>query len=138
MVLQAVYPDIRTAISNRITKFVGKPMSLMSEPLLSYQSHLRYGIPPERIAPIGGIGRFRGALLLIGGSNDLDTTVRDTQRLYAAAAARPKSLWLVAGANHVETSELWSEAYRQRIRCLFANELGEPLLRAKEEQLRCS
>src|SRR5438477_3356349 len=46
LVLQAVYPDVREAIANRIAGVVGRPIAWVGEPLLSYQSWLRYGVPP--------------------------------------------------------------------------------------------
>jgi pimeloyl-ACP methyl ester carboxylesterase len=67
MVLHAVYPDIRTAIANRIARFAPRPLARLAEPLLSDQSYLRYGVAPERIAPIEGLRRYRGPVLIIGG-----------------------------------------------------------------------
>ncbi|MGZ8349313.1 MAG: alpha/beta hydrolase [Allosphingosinicella sp.] len=37
MVLQAVYPDLRSAIANRIAQRLGRPLASLGEPLLSYQ-----------------------------------------------------------------------------------------------------
>ena len=125
LVLNAVYPDLRTAIWNRLGRSGMPVLASMVEPLLSYQSYLRYGIAPDRIAPREGLKRFKGALLVIGGSEDLATTPADTRSLYAAAPG-PKSLWLVQGADHVEVSKLNSDAYRSRVRSFFARALGEP------------
>ena len=125
MVLHAVYPDLRTAIANRLARSGSTTLAAWSEPLLSYQAYPRYRVAPERIAPREGIRNFEGAVLVIGGTADLDTTVADTRSLYAAAPS-PKSLWLVDGANHVETSKLWTDEYRTRVRCFFHRTLGEP------------
>src|SRR4051794_7421479 len=70
MVLQAVYPELRQVIANRIARVVGRPLAWLGEPLLSYQSWPRYGVPPGRIAPIDGLRRFRGSVLIIGGIAD--------------------------------------------------------------------
>lgn len=126
MVLHAVYPDLRKAIANRIARVAGSPLSVVGEPLLSYQSWPRYGIAPERIAPVAGLERYRGRVLIVAGGEDLSTTLEDSRRLYAAAPG-PKALMVVDGADHVETSKLWTAEYRDRVRSLFATALGDPL-----------
>lgn len=126
MVLHAVYPDLRTAIVNRIARFTGRPLAHLGEPLLSYQSWPRLGVPPARIAPIEGLRRFRGPVLIVGGTADRDTTLADTRAMYAAAPG-PKQLWLVDGADHIATSILWSDEYRRRVGAFFARGLsGDP------------
>jgi pimeloyl-ACP methyl ester carboxylesterase len=125
MVLHAVYPDLRKAIANRIAQVAGSPVAIVGEPLLSYQSWPRYGIPPERIAPIEGLKRYRGSILIVAGSKDLSTTLEDSRRLYAAAPGA-KALWVVDGADHVATSKLWTDDYRARVGSLFARTLGNP------------
>jgi pimeloyl-ACP methyl ester carboxylesterase len=125
LVLHAVYPHLRKAILNRLERS-GSPLAAsLAEPLLSFQSWLRYGVAPDRISPLRGISRFRGAVLVIGGTADRDTRIADSRALYQAAPG-PKALWLIEGASHVETSKLWTDEYRARIRCLFARTLGEP------------
>lgn len=126
MVLQAVYPDIRTAIVNRLDRIGSHDLARLGEPMLSYQSWPRYGVRPERIAPLAGLRRYRGTVLIIGGREDLSTRVSDSLALYRAAPGA-KALWLVDGADHVETSTLWNAGYRARVRCLFDRALGEPL-----------
>jgi pimeloyl-ACP methyl ester carboxylesterase len=125
MVLQAVYPDLRTAVLNRLARIGGRTLGQIGELLLSYQSRWRIGVGPERIAPLEGIRRYRGAVLVIGGAEDRSTRPIDTRAMFEAAAG-PKSLWLVDGADHVETSTLWTDAYRNRVQNLFAQSLGEP------------
>ena len=123
MVLHAVYPDLRTAIVNRIARVAGRPLAYLGEPLLSFQSWPRYGVAPGRIAPIEGLRRFRGPVLIVGGTADPDTTLADTRAMYAAAAG-PKELWLVDGADHIATSILWSDDYRRRVGAFFARNLS--------------
>jgi dipeptidyl aminopeptidase/acylaminoacyl peptidase len=125
MVLHAVYPDIRTAVLNRLGRSGSQVLAAVAEPLLSYQSYLRYSVAPDAIAPIEGLKRFKGAVLVIGGTEDRDTTMADSRALYTAAAG-PKALWLVEDVNHVEVSKLDSPEYRARVRRFFAQTLGEP------------
>jgi pimeloyl-ACP methyl ester carboxylesterase len=126
MVLHAVYPDIRTAIRNRIARFSFPAFASLAEPFLSYQSHLRYGVRPERIAPIEGIRRYKGEVLVIGGSEDRSTTAAETRALFNAAAARSKQLWLIPGADHAAATKLWNEEYRSRLLALLRRTLGDP------------
>lgn len=125
MILQAVYPDLRTAILNRLDRVGGSLLAGLGEPLLSYQSWPRYGVPPERIAPIEGLKRYAGPVLVIGGRSDRSTRVADSVAMFEAAAG-PKALWLVDGADHVATTRLWTPEYRARVRALFGRALGEP------------
>jgi pimeloyl-ACP methyl ester carboxylesterase len=125
MVLQAVYPDLRDAIFNRIAQRIGRPLAALGEPLLSYQSWLRYGVGPDRLAPIAAIRRCRGPLLVIGGGADLSTPVAETRALFDAAPG-PKALWLIAGVDHAGTGSVWTDGYRSRVRAFFERTLGEP------------
>jgi len=123
MVLQAVYPDLRDAIRNRIARLLGRPVAFLGEPLLSYQSLLRYAVSPSRIAPIHGLQLFRGPVLIIGGTADTNTTVSDTKALYGAASG-PKQLWLLPGVGHAATGSIFTNEYRRRVQTLFASSLG--------------
>lgn len=125
LVLHAVYPDIRTAILNRLGRIGVPALAALGEPLLSYQAYLRYGVSPDLLSPVDGLRRFRGATLIIGGTQDRETSIADSRSLYASAKG-PKMLWLVEGADHVEVSKLRSEVYRARLRRFFAATLGEP------------
>ncbi|HYJ52990.1 MAG TPA: alpha/beta fold hydrolase [Allosphingosinicella sp.] len=125
MVLQAVYPDLRRAISNRIARVAGQPLAWLGEPLLSYQSWPRYGVPPGRIAPIEGLRRFRGPVLIVGGTADSNTTIGDT-RAFHEAAPGPKALWLLPGVGHAATGSIFTDDYRRRVGALFAATLGRP------------
>ena len=123
MVLQAVYPDLRDAIRNRIARVAGKPLAWVGESLLSYQSWPRYGVSPSRIAPINGLRLFRGPVLIVGGTADTNTTFSDTETFYGAARG-PKQLWLLPGIGHAASGSIFTEEYRRRVGALFASSLG--------------
>lgn len=123
MVLQAVYPDLRAAIFNRIAQRTGSMLAAFGEPLLSQQSWLRYGVAPGRLAPREAIRRYRGPVLVIGSTGDLNTPPAETRALYDAAQG-PKALWLLDGLDHAGASSIWTEEYRQRIGAFFARNLG--------------
>jgi pimeloyl-ACP methyl ester carboxylesterase len=123
MVLQAVYPELRPAIANRITRVAGPAVAWAGEPLLSYQSWPRYGVPPTRVAPINGLRRFPGPVLIIGGKSDTNTTVSDTLELYQAARG-PKQLWLLDHTGHAASGSIFNDEYRRRVQALFESALG--------------
>ncbi len=125
MVLQAVYPDLRTAITNRVSRRAGAAAAWAIEPLLSYQTWPRYGVAPARVSPIEGLRRYPGPVLVIGGSRDRDTTEAET-RLLHAAAPKDKRLWIVEGTNHVETCGLWTAEYRERVGGFLRDTIGVP------------
>lgn len=125
MVLQAVYPDLRQAIRNRIMRVAGRAVAWLGEPLLSFQSWPRYGVAPGRIAPIDGLRRFHGSVLIIGGTADTNTTVSDTTMFFQAASG-PKQLWLLHGVGHAASGSIFTPEYRRRVQTLFASSLGQP------------
>jgi pimeloyl-ACP methyl ester carboxylesterase len=131
MVLQAVYPNLRSAIANRIAQRLGYPLARLGEPFLSYQSWLRYGVSPGRLSPLDAIRSYRGPLLVIGGVDDRSTPVAETRRLFEAAPG-PKALWLLPGIGHAGTGSVWTNDYRRRVRVVFARSLGEPGAAASE------
>ena len=125
MMLHAVYPDLRTAIANRLARIGSRAVGGLFEPLLSEQAWLRYGVSPDRIAPVAAIRAYPGPVLVIGGGDDSDTRPEDSRALHDAAPG-PKQLWLVEGADHLAVSILWNEAYRRRVGAFLAASLGPP------------
>jgi uncharacterized protein len=114
LVLQAVYPDIRHAIRNRIAATTTAGPAYLLEPLLSLQSKPRLGVWPARLSPLARLKAYSGPVLVIGGGSDRFTPPSETKAMFAAARG-PKSLWLVPGADHVEISALQSDEYRRRL-----------------------
>ncbi|MEZ0244412.1 MAG: alpha/beta hydrolase [Sphingomonas sp.] len=125
LVLQAVYPDIRHAVHNRIAAVAGSIPAYALEPLLSFQSRLRFGIWPDWISPIDNLRAYRGPVLVIGGGNDRYTPPDETRRMYGNAS-RPKSLWLAEGLDHAQVSSLESGEYRRHLLIFFTQHLGVP------------
>ena len=125
LVLQAVYPDIRSAIHNRIAGLVGRPPALLLEPLLSFQARLRLGVAPSRLSPIEALPVFRGAVFMIGGGEDGHTPPAETRALFASARGQ-KHLWIAPGLDHRAVSDVRSEPYRRRLHAFFESSLGAP------------
>jgi pimeloyl-ACP methyl ester carboxylesterase len=125
LVLQAVYADIRRAVRNRLAAVVTPAPAYLLEPLLSFQSKLRFGVWPDRISPLAGLARYRGPVLVIGGGADRYTPPEETRAMFAAAPG-PRSLWLVDGLDHAAVSGMHTEAYRQRLKAFLARWIGDP------------
>jgi len=123
LILQAVYPDIRHAIRNRIASRTNAAAAIVLEPLLSFQSWLRLGVRPSRLSPLTAIRRYRGPVLIIGGGADHSTPPLETRQMFEAAPT-PKSLWLVPGKDHEGVADLQTVAYRERLHDFLLQTVG--------------
>ena len=118
LILQAVYPDIRRAIYNRLASRAGTLLATVMEPLLSYQSWLRQGVSPTRLSPIDAVSHYKGPLFVIGGAADQYTPPVETQAL-VGAYGKEALLWLVPGKDHAAVSSGDDSEYRRRILVFF-------------------
>lgn len=125
LILQAVYPDIRQAIRNRIAYRLGTAPAYLLEPLLSFQSKPRFDAWPARLSPLHALRRYPGPVFVLGGEQDPYTPPEETRALYAAAPGR-KSLWIVPGRDHAAMGALSDEEYRERIGRFLDATLGQP------------
>jgi dipeptidyl aminopeptidase/acylaminoacyl peptidase len=122
LVLQAVYPDIRAAIRNRLAGPLGKLVAAVGEPFLSYQSLIRQGVWPQRLSPLTAMARVKGPVLVIGGAADTYTPPTETRALFDATKSE-KQLWIVPGLSHVGMSAASNDAYRAKVGAFFAQHL---------------
>ncbi len=125
MVLQAVYSDIRHSIRNRMASMISRWPATLFEPLLSFQSRLRFGVWPSRLSPLDALERYRGPVLIIGGADDPFTPPEETRRMFDAVPG-PKTLWLAPGVNHEGISDLKSSDYRQQLLSFLERTIGTP------------
>lgn len=125
MVLQAVYSDIRHSIRNRMASMISRWPATLFEPLLSFQSRLRFGVWPSRLSPLDALERFHGPVLIIGGADDPFTPPEETRRMFDAVPG-PKTLWLAPGVNHEGISDLKSSDYRQQLLSFLVRTIGTP------------
>jgi len=125
LVLQAVYPDIRRAIRNRIADRLTAAPAFVLEPLLSFQSGPRFGVQPGDLSPLEALRHYPGPVFVIGGGDDSYTPPAETRALFAAAPG-PKALWLVPGRDHAAMGELRDPEYRARIARFLTATIGEP------------
>jgi alpha-beta hydrolase superfamily lysophospholipase len=125
MVLQAVYSDIRHTIRNRMASMITRVPAILLEPLLSYQSRLRFGVWPSRLSPLDALRHYHGSVLIIGGAEDTFTPPDETRRMYEAAPGR-KTFWLAPGVDHEGVSDLSSADYRARVLSFLEQTIGAP------------
>ena len=123
LVLEAVYPDIETALSNRLRMRLGAAGSVIA-PLLLLQLRPRLGIGPTELRPIDYIGKVECPILIIGGTEDRHTTEADTRQLHSAAAGRA-DLWLIPGAAHVNFFDYAGSDYRRRLIAFLGRAMSE-------------
>ena len=121
-VLEMVYPDIRIALENRVRMRLG-PLAPMLAPLLVAQLRPRLGVGPEDLRPIDGIARLGAPVLVVAGERDRHTPLAESEALFAAAAA-PKQIWIVAGAQHQDFLAKDPAGYRARVVGFLRRYLG--------------
>jgi len=112
-VLESMYPSIEEAVEDRLRMRLGAIGAPLSR-LLLWQLPLRLDIQPAQLRPIERVAALGMPVLIAAGSADRHTTLPETRRLYAAAAA-PKSLWVVDGAAHVDLHRYATADYERRI-----------------------
>ncbi len=125
LILQAVYPDIRRAIRNRIASSTSVGVGYVLEPLLSFQAPLRFGVWPARLSPLAALPRYHGPVLVIGGEQDRSTPPDETRAMFAAAPG-DKRLWLVPTGDHAAICSLAGPAYRDRVKAFLERTIGRP------------
>ncbi len=108
LILESVYPDIKTAIANRLGSRIKGGEYLT--PLLSAQIKPRAGIAASQLSPVKEAGRTRAATLVLSGESDIRTTVEDTKKLFDALP-EPKMLYLFTGASHEDLERFDQKQY---------------------------
>ncbi len=114
IVLQAVYPDIRRAIGNRINSLVGSVLGTILEPLLSYQAWFRFGRAPGYISPIKALETIKTPVMIVGGGADRYTPRTEMEALFNAAK-RNGEIWILEGRSHDQVVAEKSEVFREKL-----------------------
>ena len=114
VVLESMYPTIEEAVADRLALHVGAPAGVLA-PVLLWQMPWRLGVTTAQLHPIDALAALRSPLLIVAGAVDRHTTLAETERLYAAASAPDKSLWVVPGAAHVDLHAFARDGYERRV-----------------------
>lgn len=116
LVLESVFPDIRTALVNRLHIHLGPVMSALFTPVLAPLFRLMMwavlGVRSSGLRPIERIAGVTAPLLIASGTRDRSTTIAEARSLFDRAAD-PKQFWAVEGAGHVNLERYNPEAYWQ-------------------------
>lgn len=113
VVLESLHPTIEKAIENRLKLHFGEYGSLLL-PLILFQFSFYLDIPTEELSPITKINNLNTPLLLISGTDDVHTTLPETERLFATARG-PKEIWIIPGAGHFNMYSYAGKIYENRI-----------------------
>ncbi len=117
LVVEAVFPDLDRAVTNRLWMRIGFFAPLVSK-LLLLELQWILGIDPQTLRPIDRIAKIGCPVFVISGDEDKHTTVPETRELYQKAAS-PRELWLVQGAAHVDLHRFAGKEYEERVSAFF-------------------
>jgi len=109
-----MYPTIEEAVADRLAAHVGAPAAMLA-PALLWQMPWRLGVRPAQLHPIDALASLRSPLMVAAGDADRHTRLAETRRLFDAARAEPKSLWIVPGAAHVDLHAFARRDYERRV-----------------------
>ena len=124
IVLEGVYPDIRHAIYNRLTLRIGNWPATAIEPLLSYQSLLRFGVSPPSLSPMDALARVNVPVMIVGGGDDRNTPPSETIAMYEAVKTHGE-LHILPGVGHDQLGRD-PPAYFRRILVAFLDRHLKP------------
>ena len=122
VVLEAMYPTIEEAIENRLRMHLGAPGAWLT-PLLVWQLALRTDVSPAQLRPIDAMATLASPVMVIGGEQDLHTSMAETRRVHAAGRG-DKTLWLVPGAGHADFHAVAKLEYEQRVGAFLSAKLS--------------
>ncbi|WP_430387520.1 alpha/beta hydrolase [Dyella sp. 20L07] len=112
LVIEQVYPSIDKAVSDRLLIRLGGATWLT--PALLEALSWRIDVAPNQLRPIDHIAGLTVPKLLLAGDIDQHTPIDESLSMYAAAAS-PKEIWIVKGAQHVDLFHYDESEYRYRV-----------------------
>lgn len=122
LVLESSFPTIYQATEDRMAMRFGF-LGRLATPLLTCQLKPRLGIGLADLKPIQHAAKITVPKFFIAGTADRDTTLPESQALFAAAA-EPKQLWLLDGAAHVDMHAFAKAEYEKRVLDFLAANLN--------------
>jgi fermentation-respiration switch protein FrsA (DUF1100 family) len=128
LVLESVYSEIGTAISNRIGIAVGQPLGTFVARPTAWLFQLILppflGIRPADLRPIDRIRHVVAPVMIASGTDDQHTTLAETQAMFDRAPM-PKVLWRVEGFWHGDLESFAPDEYRRRVLGFLAERLRQ-------------
>jgi fermentation-respiration switch protein FrsA (DUF1100 family) len=122
LVVESVYPDIETAVADRIRSTLGLYLgprfaSWLAPPLDALFDRLLppvVGIDPVKLRPIDHIAEVTVPIFVASGESDTHTTIAEARSLFDRAR-EPKTFWAVPGAGHIDLEAFAPQEYRRRV-----------------------
>jgi alpha-beta hydrolase superfamily lysophospholipase len=114
VVLEAVYPDARQALRNRVAMRLGTSLAPVLGKLLEVQVKPRLGISLGQLRPIDHVAALGAPVLVIAGGKDRHTTPAESAALFARARA-PKEYWLLPDAAHQDFLQADPIGYESKV-----------------------
>ena len=124
LVLESVYPTINEAVVDRLHVWLG-PFGFLGGAVgyaLLNVVGPEIGVDDDHMRPIDVIGRVAEPLLMIAGTLDRYTPLREARALFARAKA-PKELWEVQGAGHEDMYSFAPAEYQKRVEFFLSTHL---------------
>jgi uncharacterized protein len=114
LVLESVFPDLRSALINRLRIYLGPAMGRALAPILAPMFRLLMravlGVRATRLRPIDHIAGVMAPVLIASGTRDRSTTIEEARTLFQHAV-EPKQFWAVDGAGHINLERYNPAAY---------------------------
>ena len=108
LIVESVFPNIKTAVSNRLSALV--PYSGLLSPLLTLQLKYRLRKPASWFSPVEAAKNVTQPALVLSGFDDRHTTNEDTIRLFEAFAG-PKIVKMFEGIGHDDLEHFAGDEY---------------------------
>jgi len=128
VIIESVYPEIGSAIANRIRAtlpilgaVIARPLAWLFQVLLPPV----IGVGPSDLRPIDRVADVAAPLLVAAGTLDDRTTLAEATAMFARAP-EPKSFWRVDGAHHVDLEAYAPDEYRRRVLAFLTRTLRQP------------
>lgn len=113
IVLEAVYPNARQALRNRMAMRFGAAAPLLGK-LLEVQVEPRLGISMDQLQPIDHIAAVGAPVMVVAGGRDRHTTPAESATLFARARD-PKEYWVLPQAAHQDFQSFDPAGYETRV-----------------------
>jgi fermentation-respiration switch protein FrsA (DUF1100 family) len=114
LVLESVFPDLRSALANRLRIHIGpvagRALAPVLAPLFRLLMWTVLGVRSSRLRPIDHIATVTAPVLIASGTRDRSTTIAEARSLFERAT-EPKQFWAVEGAGHVNLERYDPDAY---------------------------
>ena len=112
-ILEGAYSSLRDTVENRWRSRMG-PLGYLFVPALLWQVPIRLGFEVDDLSTVDQISKLDAPVFIIAGDEDKKTTLANSRALFENAK-QPKSLWVLAGAQHENFHLFSGDEYERRV-----------------------